>query len=205
MQKNLIVGGVVVVIVAGAIAAVSMNRTAGNASVKEDAAMMAKDQTMEGSETDSMSDGMMEKDQMEGKEVMMDKDNGMMKDDSMEGDDAMMKGDEMSGEGMMAKPGSYVAYSADAAKAAATDGKAVVFFHAAWCPTCKAAEAAFTSRAAEIPAGVTILKADYDTESALKAKYGITYQHTFVQVDAQGNQLAKWNGGAIEELAANLK
>ncbi len=38
------------------------------------------------------------------------------------------------------------------------------------------------------------VKTDYDTERELKKKYGVTYQHTFVQVDAQGNQIKKWGG-----------
>jgi thiol-disulfide isomerase/thioredoxin len=102
-------------------------------------------------------------------------------------------------------PGSYTEYSAQSLETATATGKAVLFFHASWCPTCKAANEAFTTRASEIPAGVTILKADYDAEKDLKARYGITYQHTFVQIDAEGNEITKWNGGDIEELQENLK
>lgn len=104
---------------------------------------------------------------------------------------------------MMEKTGTYQEYSPTAFTAAA-DKKRVYFFHAKWCPTCKAANQEF-SAATNIPAGVVLFKTDYDSETTLKSKYGITYQHTFVQVDSEGNEIAKWNGGGIKELAANLK
>ncbi len=83
--------------------------------------------------------------------------------------------------------------------------KRVLFFHASWCPTCKIANAEFESRTSEIPEDVIVFKTDYDSESELKAKYGITYQHTFVLVDSDGNEIKKWNGGGIAELMANTK
>ncbi len=108
-------------------------------------------------------------------------------------------------ENASAVSGSYTEFSPESLRTAAGNGKAVLFFHASWCPTCKAANEAFSTRTSEIPAGVTILKTDYDAEKDLKARYGITYQHTFVQVDAEGNEITKWNGGDIEELQENLK
>lgn len=87
----------------------------------------------------------------------------------------------------------------------ANDQKRVIFFHAAWCPTCRPADAEFQSRADEIPEGVVVFKADYDTEDELKEQYDITYQHTYVQVDAQGNEITKWNGGSVDGLIENLQ
>lgn len=83
--------------------------------------------------------------------------------------------------------------------------KRVLFFHASWCPTCKVANQEFTNNFNNIPIDIVVFKTDYDNESALKQKYGITYQHTFVYVDGDGDELAKWNGGAIVELIANTK
>ena len=101
----------------------------------------------------------------------------------------------------------FLAYSQDNLKKATENGKAVIFFHAGWCPTCQAAEADFQSNFEQIPENVTILKADYDTEAELKSKYGIIMQDTFVEVDAQGNEIAKWNSGGegVKMLLANLK
>lgn len=122
-------------------------------------------------------------------------------------DDAMMQGGAgaMHDDPMMATSGAYVAYAperlADAAK-----GKVVLFFRASWCPTCRALDKDIRANAAKIPAGVTILDVDYDTAVSLKQKYGVTTQHTLVQVDAQGNQIAKWGGSpSLSALVASIK
>ena len=96
----------------------------------------------------------------------------------------------------------YLDYS-ETTYAENSDKKRVLFFHAKWCPTCRVAETEFLKRLDEIPEDVVVLKTDYDQETALKSKYGITYQHTFVEVDAQGNTLSLWNGGDIDELISN--
>lgn len=98
----------------------------------------------------------------------------------------------------------YTVYSKNTFESA-TDKKRVLFFHAVWCPTCKVADEEFTSESGRIPEDVILLKTDYDSESELKKKYNITYQHTFVLVDDQGNEIKKWNGGGIEELIENTR
>lgn len=105
---------------------------------------------------------------------------------------------------MQKSSGSYVEFSKQAFEAA-KDKKRVYFFHANWCPTCKAANETFTISPNAIPADVVVFKTDYDTQTELKKKYGITYQHTFVQVDPAGNELAKWNGGDLDLLRQNIK
>ena len=88
----------------------------------------------------------------------------------------------------------------------AQGGDVVLFFRASWCPTCRALDADIRSRLSEIPSGLVILDVDYDNSSELKQKYGVTYQHTFVQVDASGNQIAKWSGSpTLAALAAQVK
>ncbi len=99
----------------------------------------------------------------------------------------------------MAKKGTYEAYSADKLALADT-GSVVLFFHASWCPFCRSAEADINKNISSIPEGVHILKTDYDKETSLKQKYGVTTQHTFVQVDKEGNLIKKWSGS--ETLAA---
>ena len=73
-------------------------------------------------------------------------------------------------------------YEKDAAARAGT--KIVYFFHAPWCPDCRATEAALTAQG--VPAGLTVVKVDYDSATELKARYGITKQHTFVLIDKDG-------------------
>lgn len=105
----------------------------------------------------------------------------------------------------MSKAGSYETYSAEKI-AMAANGDVVLFFHASWCPSCREVDADIKANLKDIPSGLTILDVDYDTSSALKQKYGVTYQHTFVQVDAQGNQLKKWSGSpTLAALVAEVK
>jgi thioredoxin 1 len=91
--------------------------------------------------------------------------------------------------------GSFESYSAEKVALAAT-GDVVIFFHATWCPSCRTLSGDIEKNASTIPAGTIILKADYDTETELKKKYGVTTQHTLVQVDKDGNLIKKWSGGS---------
>ncbi len=102
------------------------------------------------------------------------------------------------------KDSRYLTYT-QAGFEAANDKKRVFFFHASWCPTCKAANQELTENTDKIPSNVIVFKTDYDSEKELKKQYGITYQHTFVSVDKDGKQVKKWNGGAIDELIANIQ
>lgn len=46
---------------------------------------------------------------------------------------------------------------------------------------------------------------DYDDSDDLKIRYGVTYQHTLVQVDENGKQLKKWSGSpTLEELKSEV-
>lgn len=66
----------------------------------------------------------------------------------------------------------------------------VLFFHAAWCPSCQSLDNVLTTAA--IPEWFSILKTDYDTEIDLRKKYDITSQHTFVQIGANWETVTKW-------------
>ncbi len=99
------------------------------------------------------------------------------------------------------KPADALAYeSFDQLKAIAQNGPAILYFHAEWCPTCRAAMVSFRGRWPEVQPGITLVIADYDTEVDLKARYGVTYQNTFVQVGTDGEKIQIWNGGGIEAL-----
>lgn len=102
--------------------------------------------------------------------------------------------------------GTYTSYSLTEVEAAQKAGKKVVlFFHADWCPFCVEADKQFKARLSELPASTVVLKTNYDTEATLKKKYAVTYQHTFVQIDAEGKLVSKWNGGDVENLKKYLK
>lgn len=142
--------------------------------------------------------------------VMIDESNNMINDDAMtaeeegmmEDDDAMTPEEEanLESDGTEA----YQEYSA-AAFNATSDKKRVYFFHASWCPTCRTVDKEITSNSEQIPEDVVVFKTDYDTETDLKNRYGVTYQHTFVYVDENGEEVKTWNGGSVEEIVENTQ
>ncbi len=98
----------------------------------------------------------------------------------------------------------YLPYTR-AAYDAARGMKRVLFFHATWCPNCKAADADIVKKLGQIPADVVIFKTDYDKEVALKKQYGITAQHTFVLVDEDSKALKKWAGGQLSTIISKTR
>ena len=122
-------------------------------------------------------------------EVVMEKDETSMMD----------KGD------TMMVSGSYEAYAPEKI-AKASSGDVVLFFRASWCPTCRAVDADIKTNLSKIPSDLTILAVNYDDSASLKQKYGVTYQHTFVQVDKNGNLIKKWSGSpTLSSLVAEVK
>lgn len=196
MNKNtgIIIGIIALAVVVGGVYT-SMN--------SKDEAMMAK--------------AKMEQQVMDDKKMIEEK--AMMDKKAMEEKEAMMKGDTTNTESMMEKDetsmmdkgdtmmksGSYEAYSADKL-ARAENGDVVLFFHASWCPSCRGLNTNIESNQKSIPEGVSILKLDYDKETELKKKYGVTTQHTLVQVDKDGNLIKKWSGsGSLDALISQIK
>jgi thioredoxin 1 len=82
------------------------------------------------------------------------------------------------------------------------DGPVVLFFFADWCPTCQAALKNLKADKEKL-GDITVLIVNYDREKELKRKYGVTYQHTYVQIDSRGNSIALWNGGGIDGILTN--
>lgn len=104
----------------------------------------------------------------------------------------------------------YIEYSKEAFEKSA-ENRRVLFFYANWCPTCREADPNLKVNAQKIPQDLTVIRVNYndtDTdkkEKDLAKKYGVTYQHTFVQINNEGKEITKWNGGKIDELLANSK
>ncbi|MEK7569398.1 MAG: thioredoxin family protein [Patescibacteria group bacterium] len=108
-------------------------------------------------------------------------------------------------QGSPTEPGSYEPYSPEKL-ARAESGDVVLFFRASWCPTCRALDANIRTNSGSIPGAVTVLDVDYDNSTELKQKYGVTYQHTLVQVDASGNLIAKWQGSpTLSDLVSKIR
>lgn len=182
MNNKLIIAGVVFLVLAGGGVFFSsqQSKSAENAKMaQEEAAMVGKEgAVMEGND-----------------EVMMKND-----DSAMEKDDAMMqKSDDQ-----------YVEYSKTVLDNASSNRR-VLFFYASWCPTCKSADADLKANTSKIPTDVAVIRVNYSDsetdqeEKDLAKKYGITYQHTYVQIDGQGKEIMKWNGGKTDELLTKIK
>lgn len=112
-----------------------------------------------------------------------------------------MKSDEMAKSG----PGTYAPYTAEAL-ANNTAEKTVLTFHAPWCPSCRALDTDITNNLSKIPSGVAIYKVDYDTATELKKKYGITTQHSVIEIDKNGEKISGVSRPfTLDGLVATLK
>lgn len=93
----------------------------------------------------------------------------------------------------------------DLAALAANEEKTVVFFFATWCPNCILTLTELSEKWSDVEPDITLVIADYDTETDLKAKYGVTYQDTFVLLDREANGAKLWNAGGVAGLNANTR
>lgn len=101
--------------------------------------------------------------------------------------------------------GQYLTYASFLAQSIKYDRR-VFFFHAAWCPTCRALDADIHANATDIPHDTQIIQVDYDSSSALRQQYGVTSQHTLVQIDTTGVVLKKWVGSpTLDDLLEQVK
>lgn len=113
-------------------------------------------------------------------------------------------------DGVITDGGEYTPYS-ETAFDQARNKRRVLFFYANWCPTCRPADADFEVNISKFPKDLVLFRVNYndpDTdadEKALAQKYAVTYQHTYVQVDANGIEIAKWNGGQTDKLLSSIK
>jgi len=205
MNKAVIGGIIAIVVIIGAGVYVAQQKT-------HDAAMMAakaaqEAQTAMDAEKMHAADAM-KQDQAKDTTMVMSTDTAMKHADAMSGK-AMAAHDgtsTMTQADTMMHTGSYETYSPEKIPVKAASGKVVLFFHASWCPTCRAVDADIKAHLSAIPAGLTILDVDYDTYADLKVKYGVTIQHTFVEVDAQGAMIKKWSGSpTLEALVAEVQ
>jgi len=91
--------------------------------------------------------------------------------------------------------GAYITYESYAISADQyAETNVVLFFNADWCSTCKVARDNFEASLAEIPEDLTIVLVDFDDSIELRKKYGVTVQHTFVQIASSGEVIGKWSG-----------
>ena len=81
----------------------------------------------------------------------------------------------------------------------------MLFFNAKWCPACRAINEALTSDPGKIPAKTTVVSVDYDQHTDLRQRYGVTTQHTFVQIDTNGEKTRQWVSTSVDALLKELQ
>lgn len=186
-QMKMILGIIVAILVIGGSAFAIMQNTSDNDSVNKSEAQADQPDAMEKASDDSMS---------KDSESMTKQDESMQKDETAS----------MSDEDHMSASGNYVTladYNSNQAKY--SDTKKVYFFHASWCPVCQGIDNEINADPSKIPAGYTLIKTDYDQNTDLRQKYGVTYQYTFVEVDDSGNEVNQFSASSLDKVISGLK
>ena len=128
---------------------------------------------------------------------------GSMSSEEAPAEGAMMMADAVPEGAMMSSGGKVQFTSLEDARKLAAAGPTVLYFHADWCPQCRVEMQEIDSRLNEL-GGISVVVVDYDRNAELKKMYGVTYQHTYVQIDGQGREISLWNGGGVDGILENV-
>ncbi len=177
---------------------------------KDGEAMEKVDGAMEKMEKDGEAmekvDGAMEKPEDGAAMEKMEKDGEAMKkvDGAMEKDEVSLT------EPVEAAVASYEAgaiqdFDQETFETALADGKKVLLdFYADWCPTCRS-NAPVVKSAVQADGDVVAFKVNYDTEQALRSKYGVVSQSTYITIQNDqelGRALGAQSADTITQLLA---
>lgn len=100
--------------------------------------------------------------------------------------------------------GTYQEYDATAIAESEAE-HILLFFHATWCPSCRALDADIVANADNIPPGVEIYKVDFDTATELKRQYGVTTQHSVLEISPTGEaESAISHGLTLSDVLATI-
>mgnify|MGYP002152453912 CR=1 FL=1 len=69
--------------------------------------------------------------------------------------------------------------------------ESVLFFHATWCPKCKANDGRLKEYYGSAKYPRSVYKIDFDTSLDLKKQFGVTGQDTFIVIDGNGNEVER--------------
>lgn len=98
----------------------------------------------------------------------------------------------------------YRDYSSEAV--AQMQGKPyALFFHATWCPSCVRADKDIKANLSSLGKDTVIFKVDYDSNTELRQKYGVTSQHTIVFIGADGQVTGKKMGFEVADIKAGFE
>lgn len=102
--------------------------------------------------------------------------------------------------------GDYIPYGSFATSGDKySESRVVLFFNAMWCSTCQQARENIEASLGEIPEDLVIVVVDFDSSIELRKKYGVTVQHTFIEIDSAGEPLGKWSGSVtVDQIVDQL-
>lgn len=95
----------------------------------------------------------------------------------------------------------YVAYSDERFNELFESKTFAIYFHADWCGTCHSFEAGLQKSLPDMPPNFVMLRANYDTERALKEKYSVFSQTTVIIIDETGKKVYKGLSPRFEAIA----
>ena len=84
-------------------------------------------------------------------------------------------------------PGGYQDFSLETYQRLLGQKPFALFFHASWCPTCRNMEKEIQENLSQLPQDLTLLKVNFDQETEIKKKYGLTQQSLVKIIDGKGN------------------
>lgn len=99
----------------------------------------------------------------------------------------------------------YFTYSSESLAYAKKQGKTVLYFWAPWCTSCASLDSELQNQDKVIPEDVTVLRLEYGKNIQLERKYGVTTQHTFVQVNDKDEKITLWVGGELKNFEKYLQ
>ena len=98
-----------------------------------------------------------------------------------------------SGTSVSSQRGPYETYAPEKVAYAKT-GIVVIFFNSQSCEGCKLLDTDIRAHLKDIPKGVKILEANFDSDAVAKEKYGLMTPHVLIQVDSTGGRITQWSG-----------
>lgn len=127
-------------------------------------------------------------------------DEKMVEDDAAQQDGAMMQDAPKNDSAMLPDVAPfYVDYTeALHAEAAEAARPIVLYLYAAWCPICRAEDPKIASWIETSDLPVAGFRVNYDTETELKAKHKIPYQHTTLFLGRRGEEVERFLGPVSE-------
>lgn len=101
------------------------------------------------------------------------------------------------------QPGSYQKYDEGLI---AQHEKNILFFTATWCPSCINVEMMLETQKNLIPTTSAIFTVNLDEHAMLREKYHVERPHTFIQIDRDGNEMARWSGDTtLEDIMSHVQ